>query len=125
MATGKVVQVKGPVVDVEFPDQNIPAIYHALEVEFAGEATAEHSRVTDDLVTGQGSPNGHERLVLEVQQELGNSWVRTVAMGPTDGLQRSMAGRGTRGPVMGPGGAQTPRPVFHELGAPAGNKGPP
>src|SRR5438270_3968911 len=81
MATGKVVQVKGPVVDVEFPDQTIPAINNALEVVFAGEAAAEHSRVADDLVTGQGSPNGHERLVLEVQQQLGNNWVRAVAMG--------------------------------------------
>ena len=65
--------------DVEFPDEHIPTIFNALEVDFAGEAAAEHSRVADDLVTGQGSPNGHERLVLEVQQELGNSWVRTVA----------------------------------------------
>ena len=40
MATGKVVQVKGPVVDVEFPDEHIPAIYHALEVDFGGEAAA-------------------------------------------------------------------------------------
>src|ERR671933_336569 len=93
MAAGKVVQVKGPVVDVEFPDEHIPAIFHALEVDFAGEAAAEHSRVADDLVTGQASPNGHERLVLEVQQELGNNWVRTVAMGPTDGLQRGMSVR--------------------------------
>src|SRR5205823_10864041 len=115
---------KGPVVDVEFPDQNIPAIYHALEVEFAGEGTAEDGRVTDDLVTGRGSPNGHERLVLEVQQELGNSWVRTVAMGPTDGVQRGMAVRDTGGPITVPVGEKTLGRLFNVLGDPVDNKGP-
>ena len=124
MAIGKIVQVKGPVVDVEFPDENIPAIHNALEVEFTGEAAAEHSRVTDDLVTGQASPNGHQRLVLEVQQQLGNSWVRTVAMGPTDGLQRSMAVRDTGGPITVPVGAQTLGRIFNVLGDTVDNKGP-
>src|SRR5918911_1033245 len=124
MATGKVVQVKGPVVDVEFPDEHIPAIFHALEVDFAGEAAAEHSRVADDLVTGQASPNGHERLVLEVQQELGNNWVRTVAMGPTDGLQRGMSVRDTGGPITVPVGPKTLGRLFNVLGDPVDNKGP-
>src|ERR671936_1163269 len=123
MATGKVVQVKGLVVDVEFPDEHIPAIFHALEVDFAGEAAAEHSRVADDLVTGQGSPNGHERLVLEVQQELGNSWVRTVAMGPTDGVQRGMSVRDTGGPITVPVGEKTLGRLFNVLGDPVDNKG--
>ncbi|HKO24915.1 MAG TPA: F0F1 ATP synthase subunit beta [Chloroflexota bacterium] len=124
MAAGKVVQVKGPVVDVEFPDQHIPAIFNALEVDFAGEAAAEHSRVADDLVTGQGSPNGHERLVLEVQQELGNNWVRTVAMGPTDGVQRGMSVRDTGGPITVPVGEKTLGRLFNVLGDPVDNKGP-
>src|ERR671933_144367 len=124
MAAGKVVQVKGPVVDVEFPDQHIPAIFHALEVDFAGEAAAEHSRVADDLVTGQASPNGHQRLVLEVQQELGNNWVRTVAMGPTDGLQRGMSVRDTGGPITVPVGEKTLGRLFNVLGDPVDNKGP-
>jgi F-type H+/Na+-transporting ATPase subunit beta len=124
MAIGKIVQIKGPVVDVEFPDENIPAIFNALEVEFTGEAAAEHSRVTDDLVTGQASPNGHQRLVLEVQQELGNSWVRTVAMGPTDGLQRGMAVRDSGGPITVPVGPKTLGRIFNVLGDPADNKGP-
>src|ERR687884_119229 len=124
MATGKVVQVKGPVVDVEFPDEHIPAIFHALEVDFAGEAAAEHSRVADDLVTGQASPNGHERLVLEVQQELGNNWVRTVAMGPTDGLQRGMTVRDTGGPIPVRVGEKTLGRLFNVLGDPVDNKGP-
>src|ERR671922_1835126 len=120
MATGKIVQVKGPVVDVEFPDEHIPAIFNALEVDFAGEAAAEHSRVADDLVTGQASSNGHQRLVLEVQQELGNNWVRTVAMGPTDGLQRGMAVRDTGGAVILPGGGKKPRPPLQLVGGPGG-----
>jgi F-type H+-transporting ATPase subunit beta len=124
MATGKVVQVKGPVVDVEFPDEHIPAIYNALEVEFAGEAATEHSRVADDLVTGQSSSDGHQRLVLEVQQELGNNWVRTVAMGPTDGLYRGMAVRDTGGPITVPVGEKTLGRLFNVLGDPVDNKGP-
>src|SRR5919204_581519 len=124
MAAGKVVQVKGPVVDVEFPDEHIPAIFNALEVDFAGEAAAEHSRVADDLVTGQASPNGHQRLVLEVQQELGNNWVRTVAMGPTDGLQRGMSVRDTGGPITVPVGEKTLGRLFNVLGDPVDNKGP-
>ena len=126
METGKIVQVKGPVVDIEFPDETIPAIYNALEVQFAGEAAAEHSRVADDLVTGHGqaSPNGHQRLVLEVQQELGNNWVRTVAMGPTDGLQRGMSVRDTGGPITAPVGEKTLGRLFNVLGDPVDNKGP-
>src|SRR5919206_4900638 len=122
MAAGKVVQVKGPVVDVEFPDQHIPAIFHALEVDFAGEAAAEHSRVTDDLVTGQAGSNGHQRLVLEVQQQVGNSWVRTVAMGPTDGLQRGMSVRDTGGPITVPVGEKTLGRIFNVLGDPVDDK---
>ena len=124
METGKIVQVKGPVVDIEFPDETIPAIYNALEVQFTGEAAAEHSRVADDLVTGQASPNGHQRLVLEVQQELGNNWVRTVAMGPTDGLQRGMSVRDTGGPITVPVGPKTLGRLFNVLGDPVDNKGP-
>src|ERR671925_1935356 len=124
MATGKIVQVKGPVVDVEFPDEHIPAIFNALEVDFAGEAAAEHSRVADDLVTGQAGSNGHQRLVLEVQQELGNNWVRTVAMGPTDGLQRGMSVRDTGGPITVPVGEKTLGRLFNVLGDPVDNKGP-
>ncbi|HZK66946.1 MAG TPA: F0F1 ATP synthase subunit beta, partial [Chloroflexota bacterium] len=65
MATGKVIQISGPVVDVEFPPDQLPKIYNALEIELGG-----------------------KRLVLEVQQHLGNNWVRAVAMSSTDGLRR-------------------------------------
>jgi len=64
--TGKVVQVQGGVVDVEFPEGDLPEIYYALEIP----------------------RDGGQTLVLEVQQQLGNSRVRTVAMGSTDGLSR-------------------------------------
>src|SRR5690242_11437017 len=69
MSKGKIVQVIGPVVDVEFPGE-LPAIYNALTVEFE--------------VPGQG----RVRQTLEVEQHLGDNWVRTVAMSSTEGLKR-------------------------------------
>ena len=68
MNKGKIVQIIGPVVDVEFPGE-LPAIYNALNVEF----------------TVQGQP---VKLTLEVQQHLGDNWVRAVAMSTTEGLKR-------------------------------------
>ena len=66
MATGKVVEVVGPVVDVEFPPDEMPEIYNAVEITM---------------------PEG-KALIAEVQQHLGNNWVRAVAMSSTDGLRR-------------------------------------
>ncbi len=68
MNTGKVVQVAGPVVDVEFP-RALPAIYNALSVEY---------KVQDQPV----------KFTLEVQQHLGEQWVRTISMSGTEGLKR-------------------------------------
>jgi F-type H+/Na+-transporting ATPase subunit beta len=65
MAKGKVVQIIGTVVDVEFPPDELPQIYNAVEIEM-----------------------GDGKLVAEVQQHLGNNWVRCLAMGTTDGLGR-------------------------------------
>ena len=62
-ATGRVIQITGPVVDIEFPAGALPAIYNAVEIQ------------------REGPP-----LVCEVQQHLGNNWVRAVAMTTTDGL---------------------------------------
>src|SRR5256885_5629296 len=76
-ATGKIVQVTGPVVDVVFPSEQLPAIYNALEVLREGDAP----------------------LVLEVLLLLGDDWVRTVAMSTTDGLRRGMAARDTGAPI--------------------------
>ena len=70
-ATGRVVQILGGVVDVEFPEGGLPDLFEAIEVQRAGQAP----------------------LILEVQKDLGNNWVRTVAMDATDGLQRGAAAR--------------------------------
>ena len=71
MATGKVIQITGPVVDVEFPPGELPGIYNALQIKRPAAAAG-----ADDT------------LVVEVQQHLGNNWVRAVAMSTTDGLAR-------------------------------------
>lgn len=67
MATGKIIQVIGAVVDVEFPQDAVPKVYDALEVI-----------------------NGKEKLILEVQQQLGGGVVRCIAMGTSDGLKRGL-----------------------------------
>ena len=82
-AMGQVMQVTGPVVDVEFPPEQLPEIYNALEVRRDGEENS---------------------LVLEVQQQLGNNWVRTVAMDTTDGLRRGMEAQDTGAPIEVPVG---------------------
>ena len=125
MADGKIVQVIGPVVDVEFPEASLPAIYSALEVELNGASPAGIG-AGSDAITGAGrqvSSNGSQRLVLEVQREMGNNWVRAVAMGPTDGLQRGTAVRDTGGPITVPVGEKTLGRIFNVLGETVDNKG--
>ncbi len=75
MATGTIVQVMGPVVDVEFSSGVLPTIYNAL-------------RLTNPLINGE-----KENLVLEVAQHLGQNVVRTIAMDATEGLARGMSVR--------------------------------
>ncbi|HET8587813.1 MAG TPA: F0F1 ATP synthase subunit beta, partial [Candidatus Limnocylindria bacterium] len=119
MATGKVIQITGPVINVEFPPGELPEIYNALEIdrseagqeEFAGSA-------------GDGVRPDAEKLIAEVQYHLGNNWVRTVAMSTTDGLARGMAARDTGAPISVPVGAPTLGRVFNVLGEPIDNKGP-
>src|SRR5438876_7738662 len=82
---GRVVRIVGPVLDVQFAAEQVPEIYHALEIDQA-----------DD-----------QKLVLEVQQHLGNNVVRTVAMGPTDGLSRGLTVRNTGAPITVPVGSGT------------------
>jgi F-type H+-transporting ATPase subunit beta len=98
---GSVVQVQGGVVDVEFPDGELPEIYEALEVQ-RGE---------------------NEILVLEVQKDLGKNTVRCVAMDTTDGLQRHVPVRKTNAPIKVPVGPSTLGRVFNVLGKPVDNKG--
>ena len=100
-ATGRVVQVIGPVVDVEFAGEELPDIYTALEVE------------------GRGAS---DRLVLESQQNLGNGVVRTIAMQSTEGLQRGTAVRDTGLPIQVPVGKETLGRMFNVIGEPIDGK---
>jgi F-type H+-transporting ATPase subunit beta len=101
-ATGRVVQVLGGVVDVEFPRENLPEIYDAVEVQREGD----------------------DPLVLEVEKHLGNNWVRCVAMDSTDGLQRGAPATATGAPIQVPVGPTTLGRVFNVLGQPIDEKGP-
>ena len=101
-ATGRVVQILGGVVDVEFPPEGLPEIFDAVEVP----------------------RQDKEPLVLEVQKHLGNNWVRCVAMDATDGLQRGVPAIATGAPIMVPVGLQTLGRVFNVLGKPVDRKGP-
>jgi F-type H+/Na+-transporting ATPase subunit beta len=108
MATGKVIQITGPVIDVEFPPGDLPAIYNALEIQRPGAA---------DGADGEG------RLVVEVQQHLGNNWVRAVAMSTTDGLARGLDAVDTGAPISVPVGEPTLGRVFDVLGQTIDGKG--
>jgi len=97
---GEITQVIGPVVDVRFQDKGrLPSIYNSLEV------------------INQG-----EKLVLEVNQHLGAGRVRTIAMGPTDGLRRGMEVKNTGDPIQVPVGRQTLGRMFDILGNPIDGK---
>ncbi|HEX7737422.1 MAG TPA: F0F1 ATP synthase subunit beta [Ktedonobacteraceae bacterium] len=98
---GKVVQVLGAVVDVEFPPDQVPDIYNAVLVRPAG---------------------AEKDLTLEVEQLMGNNWVRCVAMGPTDGLQRGADALDTGAPISVPVGPETLGRIFNVLGQPVDNK---
>ena len=102
MSQGKVVQIIGAVVDIEFPQEAVPRVYDAL-------------RVTEGDLSG---------LTLEVQQQLGGGVVRTIAMGTTDGLRRSTAVENTEGPIMVPVGTSTLGRIMDVLGNPIDEAGP-
>ena len=97
--SGKIVQIIGAVVDVEFPRDELPKIYDALIVE------------------GKG-------LVLEVQQQLGDGVARTIAMGTTDGLSRGLEVTNTKAPISVPVGQETLGRIMNVLGEPIDEKGP-
>jgi F-type H+-transporting ATPase subunit beta len=98
-AQGKIVQCIGAVVDVEFPRNQMPNIYDALKME----GTA---------------------LTLEVQQQLGDGVVRTIALGSSDGLRRGMVVVNTNNPIMVPVGKATLGRIMDVLGAPIDERGP-
>jgi len=101
-ATGRVVQITGAVVDIEFPAGKLPGIYNAV-----------------DVLRGDGV-----KIVCEVQQHLGNNWVRSVAMTTTDGLARGTKVVDTGGPIAVPVGQATLGRVFNVLGEAIDEKGP-
>jgi F-type H+/Na+-transporting ATPase subunit beta len=108
MNTGKIVQVIGPVVDVEFEPGKLPAIYNALEVVGAGS--------TDVFAYSA-------KLVLEVAQHLGESQVRAVAMAATDGLMRGMPVQDTGQPISIPVGKETLGRIINITGEPVDKAG--
>lgn len=99
-AVGRVAQVKGAVVDIEFAPEDLPEIYSAVEI-----------------------PQNGKTLVLEVEQQLPDNWVRCVAMDTTDGLQRGMPAYATGSPIRVPVGPATLGRIFNVLGDPIDEKG--
>lgn len=99
MNVGKIVEIIGAVVDVEFPRQDVPRIYDALHV-------------------------ADKSLVLEVQQQIGDGVVRTIAMGTTDGLRRGLSVRNTGKPILVPVGKPTLGRIMNVLGEVIDEKGP-
>ncbi|MEK6529559.1 MAG: F0F1 ATP synthase subunit beta, partial [candidate division NC10 bacterium] len=109
MSDGKIVQVIGPVVDVEFEPDRLPAIYNALEVP---------GIEAKDIFTYS------QRLVLEVALHLGEGRVRAIAMASTDGLTRGMTVRDTGGPISIPVGRETLGRILNVIGEPVDKQGP-
>ncbi len=104
MNKGKIVQVIGPVVDVEFPGA-LPAIYNAVTIDYQV----------------QGQPT---KLTLEVEQHLGDNWVRTVAMSSTEGLKRGLEVVDTGAPISIPVGEGVMGRVLDVTGNPVDERGP-
>ena len=99
MSSGKVVQVIGAVVDVEFPRDSVPKVYDAL------------------IITDKG-------LTLEVQQQLGDGIVRAIAMGPSEGVSRGLSVDNTGAPIAVPVGIETLGRIMDVLGNPIDERGP-
>src|SRR5215212_11571420 len=99
MALGKITQIIGAVIDVEFPRESIPKVYDALKLKDVD-------------------------LTLEVQQQLGDGVVRTIAMGASEGLKRGLAVETTGGPISVPVGQATLGRIMDVLGTPQDNRGP-
>src|SRR5690606_16192035 len=99
MSSGRIVQIIGAVIDVEFPRESVPKVYDALNVK--GAAT-----------------------VLEVQQQLGDGIVRTIAMGSTEGLKRGLTVDSTNEPIKVPVGKETLGRIMDVLGNPIDECGP-
>jgi F-type H+-transporting ATPase subunit beta len=101
MAKGTVTQVIGTVVDIEFPPDGLPSLYNAIEIP------------------GEGG-----KIVLEVQEHIGNNWVRCLSLAPTDGLGRGTEAIDTGAPLSVPVGKATLGRLFNVMGEPLDNLGP-
>lgn len=99
MSSGRIVQIIGAVIDVQFPRESVPKVYDALHVE------------------------GKE-ITLEVQQQLGDGVVRTIAMGSTEGLSRGLSVNDSGAPVSVPVGLETLGRIMDVLGNPIDERGP-
>jgi F-type H+-transporting ATPase subunit beta len=104
--TGVIIQIIGPVIDVEFPSGKMPQIYNALKIQ------------------GKNAADQDVSVTCEVQQLLGDNQVRAVAMSTTDGLVRGMDVVDTGAPINVPVGTATLGRIFNVLGEPVDNKGP-
>ncbi|MEC8170179.1 MAG: F0F1 ATP synthase subunit beta, partial [Pseudomonadota bacterium] len=98
METGRVVEIIGAVIDVKFPRESMPKVYDALKVD-------------------------ESNLTLEVQQQIGDGIVRTIAMGSTDGLKRGLSVNNTGAPINVPVGEKTLGRIMNVLGEPVDNAG--
>ena len=101
MAKGKVAQVIGTVVDIEFPPDGLPSLHNAIKIPLDG-----------------------GEIVLEVQQHVGNNWVRCLAMSPTDGLERGAEAIDSAAPLTVPVGRATLGRLFNVMGEPLDDLGP-
>jgi F-type H+-transporting ATPase subunit beta len=101
MAKGRVAQVIGTVVDIEFPPDELPTLNNAIEI-----------------------PQNGGKLVLEVQQHVGNNWARCIALAPTDGIERGTEAIDTGAPIAVPVGRETLGRLFNIQGEPLDNLGP-
>lgn len=102
MKEGEVIQIIGPVVDIRFPEREVPKLLNAVKIEY---------------------PEKNINLTLEVAQILGNGIVRCVGLSSTDGLVRGMKARDTEAPISVPIGPQTLGRIFNVLGEPIDGKG--
>lgn len=107
MSTGKIIQVIGPVVDVEFPVGKLPAIYNAVNIKKSDSAKAER-----------------KEIVAEVAYHLGENTVRTIAMEPTEGLTRGLEVVDTGGPISVPVGREVLGRIINVIGEPVDKVGP-
>ncbi len=101
MANGKIAQITGTIVDCEFPADSLPGLFNAISIDNAG-----------------------ENVTLEVQQHVGNNWVRCLSFAPTDGLQRGMEAVDTGQPISVPVGPATLGRLFDVQGTALDNLGP-